>query len=174
MISYSEFSALRVEELFPFAPEVLRDLEMFGGSPDHDSFDWEYYGGLWRQDSVEGVSLLFPEVDPDRVGVIELMPTTLGKHTAANVRVVLERLGLPIRLGDNEAAIRASTGDRAVTAQRNEKARLSSLSFTLGEIEFYHIRAIVCDDRGLVSLEILRPDLVEANVLEEDEAETDA
>lgn len=174
MISYSEFSAMRVEELFPHAPEVLRDLEMFGGSPDHDSFDWEYLGGLWCQDSVEGVSLLFPEVDPDLVGVVELMPTNPGKDTAANARAVLERLGLPIRFGDGAAALRAFTGDREVSAHRNERARLSMLSFTHGKAEPYLIQAVVCDDRGLVSLVIQRPDLVEANVLEEDEAETDA
>ena len=179
MIRYSEFSALRVEELFPYAPEVLRDLEMFGGTPAHDSFDWEYYGGLWCQDSVEGVSLLFPEVEPDLVGAIELMPTNFGENTAANARAVLERLRLPIRFGDDAAAIRASADDQEVAEHRNEKARLSILSFTLGEIEPYHIRAIVCDDRGLVSLEVLRPDLVEENLLEEDlleegEAEADS
>jgi hypothetical protein len=30
MVSYPEFSALRVEDLFPDAPEVLRDRELFG------------------------------------------------------------------------------------------------------------------------------------------------
>lgn len=169
MISYPEFSALRIHTLFPDAPEVLRDREMFGGPPCHDSFDWEYCGGLWCQESVEGVSLLFPEVEPDLVGAVELMPSSPGTDAEAHARSLLERLGLSVRFGVDAAAVRRLAGGRAVEVRRNEAARLAGLSFTYGQTEPYHLEAIVSDEDGLVSLEIRRLDLVEANWLEEDE-----
>jgi hypothetical protein len=97
MIGYREFSALRIQELFPGAPEVLRDREMFGGPPRRDSFDYEYCGGMWDQDSVAGVALVFPEVEPDLVGVGELMPDNPGEAAGADAEALLARLGLPIR-----------------------------------------------------------------------------
>src|ERR1700693_123349 len=72
MIGYAQFSSLRIAKLFRDAPEVRENREMWGHDDCRTGVDSEGWGGLWAREDVSGVVLLFPEVAPDLVGVIQV------------------------------------------------------------------------------------------------------
>lgn len=187
MVDHEVFSALLLSKLFP--PAFLEEFPFYRAEAGR-SFDTEYLGGQWDEVGIDGVQFWFPEAAPDKLGVVEVWGSRyfatgpardkpepggawLFPPWVANADRVLGALGLPVRIGSDEAAVRAlATGKvmasdypadwyRAVGQKADGSIR--SLSFACRAPGVYHVSAVVHATEGLLKLEVRRPDLIRAN-----------
>jgi hypothetical protein len=200
MVDCTTFSALRLRHLFPrevlessrwyseVSPDKSNfDMEYLGGLWDTEMIDGVT---LWFP-KTDGSKVAVVEVSAGQYVssfAEEGKPAPdMGPNPAwvTNANRVLEALKLP-RMGDSEAAVRSLAAGRVwshpipdavapgTVTLRHGDPRLqgarSSLFFTTGGPDVYHLQATVHATKGLLKLEIRRPDLIRRNDLEGDDA----
>jgi hypothetical protein len=188
MIDHATFSALRLRRIFPREhPEGYRYyIEI---DPD-GNFDTEYMGGQWHEELIDGVQFFYPQRDGNKLGIVELwgsgcviaaavrdrpaaISASLIPSWMANVNRVLEALDLPIRMGSDEAAVRALAAGKVRSSGFPDewyslypavaKDTLRSLAFACRAPDIYHLNAVVHCTEGLLKLQIYQPDLIRSN-----------
>src|SRR5690348_9042955 len=83
MIDHAAFSALRLSRVFP--REHLEAYPWYDEvDPGGDVFRWEYMGGQWHTEDIDGVQFFHPECDGNKLGMIELWGS--GCMTSGPVR----------------------------------------------------------------------------------------
>lgn len=182
VIDGNQFSALRLEVVFPkFASMFL---------PDKSGGEWNAYGGLWEVDQIEGVQFGFPQVDPAKLGFIQLDHST-GDDTEdfyppgespypvwpqtnqtpvkdarkKHSMKVLKLLQFPLQFG--AAAKEFSSvfsGVEVIDEHRDEKQGSNVFDFFLDKPTRYLCAAYFSDRIGLKALDIVRDDLRLANM----------
>jgi hypothetical protein len=171
MIDHSTFSALRSRHLFPMESKP---------DPERRSFDEEYMGGLWDEEYIAGVTLRFPKRGGNKVGIVEAAAGPYVDATAveghptpftgpfvdpawvANANKMLEAVGLAVRIGDGEMALRPLAAGNILKRDFSDGGR-SFLFLACRAPDLYHMEAVVHATEGLLRLVIRRPDLVKAN-----------
>jgi hypothetical protein len=181
MLDHATFSALRLGRVFPAA--VLDDYPFYTALRPGGSFDTEYMGGQWHEELIDGVQFFYPRRAADKLGMVELWGSGCVAAAArdkpaaadaapvpawvANADRVLAALDLPVRMGADEAAVRALAAGRVqgfdYPAGAEPKGTIRSLSFAVRAPDAYHVAAVVHAANGLLKLEIRRPDLVRRN-----------
>jgi hypothetical protein len=198
MLDYATFSALRLRHLFPSEvlessrfysavdPEKPSfDIEYIGGLWDTEMIDGVT---LWFPKR-DGSRVAVVEVSAGRYveSIAEEGKTApdMGPDPSwvTNAGRVLEALELP-RMGASEAAVRALASGRAWSRPIPDsvapgtfeiphgdprlKGARSSLFFATAGPHVYHVAATMHATKGLLKLEIRRPDLIRRNELESD------
>jgi hypothetical protein len=188
MIDHATFSALRLSRVFP--AEHLESYRFYIEVDPEGDFDLEYMGGQWHEELIDGVQFFFPKRDGKTLGAAELWGSgcviaaavrdrpeahsaSLIPSWTANANRVLEALEVPIRMGSDEAAVRALAAGKVLdTGFPDEwysrcpdvaKGTLRSLLFACRAPGIYHVKAVVHSTEGLLSLAVHRPDLVRSN-----------
>jgi hypothetical protein len=179
VIDYAAFSALRLRHLFP--PDLLDSFPYYHEvQPDGRTFDIEFMGGLWDDERIDGVALWFPQAAPGKVGIVEVSAGPYGDALpevgktegftgrfvdpdwAAHADTVLAALGVPVRMGGPDTAVRRLAAGRIQCSDFPGGAR-RFLSFASRAPAVYHLQAVVHDHEGLLRLAVRRPTLVRAN-----------
>jgi hypothetical protein len=193
MVDYDRFAVLRLDRLFP-AEDLATYPYYIQVDPDGD-FDYEYMGGQWHEELIDGVQFFYPAQPGDKLGIIELwgagcvtaaavrdrpepLPPLFIAGWTVNVNRVLEALELPLRMGSGEAAVRSLAAGRVRASvypdewyeRRDGMARgsVTSLYFAHRGPDVYHMQAVVHATAGLLSFAVRRPDLIRVNESEED------
>lgn len=188
MLTYDAFSALTLARVFPAAH--LGDYPYYVAVDPAGNFDTEYLGGQWHEELVDAVQFFFPAADGTKLGVVELWAagcvvaaavrdkmalrsTALVPAWAANADRVLAALDLTVRMGSPEADVRALAAAAVRVADYPagwyphtdgvEPGTVRSLTFAIKTPDVYHVGAVVHVSAGLLSLRIVRPDLVREN-----------
>ena len=166
MIDPDTFAALRLETFFP--EECPRGRKTY-------LFDAEYWEGLWHQDQVPGVQMLFPEADRRKLGALMLShpfedssaPRPVVCPDPAEMRrnalKLTGVLDLPFRFGDGQAKVKALAEGRKIKTYRIRETRATQLSFQCGKPAVFRLLGLFGHKEGLCELEIARLDLVRAN-----------
>jgi hypothetical protein len=188
MISYDGFAAPRLSRIFPAA--YLESYTYYVAVDPQGDFDFEYLGGQWHEELIDGVQFFYPASAGEQLGIVELwgagcvlakavcdrpepLPPLLVPSWTTNANRVLEALELPICMGASVTAVRslavgqvhsnAYPDDWYDYCQGLERGTLTSLAFACGEQDPYHVQAVVHAIAGLLSFAVRRPDLIRAN-----------
>jgi hypothetical protein len=192
MLGYDRFGALRLARVFP--AEYLQSCTYYVAVKPGASFDTSYQGGQWHEELIDGVQFFYPARAAEELGIVELwgagcamaaavadrpnpLPAMFVPSWTANANRVLEALELPIRMGSDEAAVRAlAAGPVHAAAYPDEwyksckqvaRGTVTSLSFACCAPNIYHMQAVAHASEGLLSFAVRRPDLIRANEFEE-------
>lgn len=190
MVDYTTFSALRLSRIFP--PDLLESYPFYTEFDPAGDFDTEYLGGQWTEEAIDGVQFWYPQTAGEKLGVVEVwgsLPVAGGCPArdrpdpsagwlvpawVANADRVLGALALPLRMGADEADVRALAAGRVLSSKfPNEwyklakvpaaKGTLSTHYFACRAPDLYHMQAVIHAAEGLLKLKIFRPDVVKAN-----------
>jgi hypothetical protein len=188
MLDYNAFSSLRLGKVFP--SEMLDDYPYYSEVKPGRGFDTQLLGGQWHEELIDGVQFFYPSADGSKLGVAELWAAgcvvaaavrdkpasssaELVTAWTANANRVLEALELPIRMGSDEADVRALAVANVLSndypdewyqsVDGVERGTVRAMSFAHRSSSLYHVEAIVHSTNGLLKLVVRRPDVVRKN-----------
>lgn len=192
MPDYATFSALRLSRVFPAVHlEGYPRYMAIDPDPENESYFMEYLGGSWAVEKIDGVQFWYPACEGASLTIVELWASHLvafGRRYRddpdsnqssivtpwkANADRVLEALGLALRMGDREDALRSlAAGDLRASPfppgavdpfPAHFKSSFQTWWFVPRAPDVYHVQAVIHATDGLAYLEIRRPDLVQEN-----------
>ena len=189
MINHARFLALRLSRIFP--REFLEGYPWYDEvEPQGDVFHWEYMGGQWHTENIDGVQFFHPECDGNKLGMVEVWgagcvtnsavrdapesrSASLVLNWTANIDRVLEVLELAVRIGSPESAVCALASGKVRCSEYPrawydscpavERGTLRALSFACRAPDIYHMSAVVHSTFGLLQLVIRQPEVVRSN-----------
>ena len=143
LIPYQDFAKLRMKELSP-------------GREIFESDDWEWMGGLWRNEGIRTcTSISYHEDMPDEAGGLEVDFRDLSEAAVLSIFAVIH---LPLRPGMALHEVCAVLGQPEKTHVFVHDRK--TYDFTVGSRFPYYVSATVHDADGLIYIAVIRRDVL--------------
>jgi hypothetical protein len=143
LIPYPEFARLRMNHLAP-------------GRQIFESDDWEWMGGLWKNEGIRTcTSVSYHEDMPDEAGGLEVDFRDLP---GADVLAIFAAIHLPLRPGMTLQEVCAVLGEPEETHMLVHDRK--TYDFTVGSCFPYYVSTSVHQADGLVYVAVIRRDVL--------------
>jgi hypothetical protein len=143
LISYSEFSKLRLRKLVPAEMEV------------DETPNWEWMGGMWISEGIGFTSVCRLEKTPAETGGLEI---SFGELPDDVLTKVLKKLRLPVRPGMPFEELVSKFGRPVKTYTFVEDRKIHD--FEVGKEFPYHVSGVIHETNGLIHVAMIRMDVL--------------
>ena len=163
MVSYAQFSALRMSNVVP-----IEQLPLYSAGLVENGYRRGYHeqwlGGQYDDEFLPGVMLHYPKVGDGELGAAEVWAgpnadagadPVVDTAWSAHANALLAALDLPVRIGSSDAEVRA-----LATEPIRNVPHVTSLSIIHRTPDLYYFEARIHPSHGLTVFKVYRVDLV--------------